>query len=133
VAEVRGLALPPAARVGGIYGVRTRLHNRRDIRAELAVDALEHRSPAAILDTVVQQRGDRLGLIAAVFEHQPGHDHEVRGVRDLRAEPMPRARHRTKPDLILREGGVADCGASCPRSATPSSREVPEMAVFGVR
>ena len=39
----------------------------------------------AVLDGVVPQRRDRLRLIAAVFQHQTGDDHQVRGERDLRA------------------------------------------------
>jgi hypothetical protein len=34
----------------------------------------------------VEERADRLVLVAAVFEHESGDDEQVRGVRDLRSE-----------------------------------------------
>ena len=53
--------------------------------AELGADALEHRLAAAVLDRVVQQRADRLGLAAAHLEHERGDREQVRDVRDLGA------------------------------------------------
>ena len=53
--------------------------------AELGADALEHRLAAAVLDGVVQQRADRLGLAAAHLEHERGDAQQVRDVRDLGA------------------------------------------------
>ena len=41
--------------------------------------------PAAVLDDVVQQRGDRLVLVAVHLEHQRRDREQVRRVRDLRA------------------------------------------------
>src|SRR4051794_7206284 len=43
------------------------------------------RSAAAVLDRVVQQRGDRLVLAASHLEHERGHAQKVRDVRDLGA------------------------------------------------
>ena len=48
-------------------------------------DALEHRRPAAVLDGVVEQRADRLGLAAAHLEHERGDGQQVRDVGDLGA------------------------------------------------
>jgi hypothetical protein len=57
-----------------------------DLGPEPGADAVEHGRPAAVLDGVVEERGDRLVLVAAVFEHESGDDEQVRGVRDLRSE-----------------------------------------------
>ena len=71
------------ARRGRHRGFSEVLDDRRDARAEAPLNPIEHRPSAAVLDGVVQDRGDRLGLVAAVLEHQAADDEQVRQVRDL--------------------------------------------------
>ena len=82
--EVLGLA-PAPRRLGLALAVGVRLDDPRDVVAELVADALEHRPPAAVLDRVVQQRADRLGLAPAHLEHERRDAEQVRDVRDRRA------------------------------------------------
>ena len=54
------------------------------------MDPVEHGRAAAVLDGVVKERGDRLGLVSSVFQDEPGNDHQMRDVGDLGAEtPLP--------------------------------------------
>ena len=50
-----------------------------------SADPFEHRRAAAVLDRVVQQRADRLGLVAAHLEHERGDTEQVGDVRDRRS------------------------------------------------
>lgn len=87
VLEVAPLSLDP--RLGGIAleVVSEVLDDRRDAGAEALVNPLEQRPSAAVLDGVVQHRGDRLFLIAAVLEHQAANYEQVRQIRDLGPDP----------------------------------------------
>ena len=57
--QIRRLALAPRPRVLEVQAVRARLDDRSYLTAKLGADALEQRSSAAVLNAVVQQRGDR--------------------------------------------------------------------------
>ena len=84
VRDVRLLALSPR-RLRRLVGVGARLHDVGDAAAEELTDAPECPVAALVLDGVVQQRGDRLVLVAAVLEDERRDAHEVRDIRDLRA------------------------------------------------
>jgi hypothetical protein len=87
VGDIRGLALAPAPRVVRVEAVRAGFDEVGDTRAEPRSDAIEHRSPSGILGRVVEQRGDRLVLVAPVLEHEPRDDEQVGEVGDLRSHP----------------------------------------------
>jgi hypothetical protein len=71
VGEIARFARAPGARVVGVEAVRACSDDGGDLGAELGADAFEHGWPAAVLDGVVKERGDRLGLVAAVFQDKP--------------------------------------------------------------
>ena len=58
----------------GLDRVGQLLDDLRHPRPELAADPLEQRAPAAVLNRVVQDRRDRLVLVASVLEHESGDD-----------------------------------------------------------
>jgi hypothetical protein len=65
------------------------------------LDSLEQRAPAAILDRVVEKRGDHLILVAAVLEDE-ARDHEEMGhVGDVRPDSARIAVHLVRQ----RDGG----------------------------
>jgi hypothetical protein len=59
--------------------------NLLDARAEAPADLVGLHLVRLVLEGVVQQRGDRLVLVAAVLEHDGGHADQVRDVGDLAA------------------------------------------------
>ena len=79
--DVGALALVPG-RLGFGVAVGVGVDDPCGVLAELEADAFEHRRAAAVLDGVVQERADRLGLAAAHLEHERGHAEEVRDVGD---------------------------------------------------
>lgn len=98
--DVGGLALAPAAPVAeGIQSVRAGGDDLCHARAEIALDPLELRCTAGVLDAVVEHRGDRLILAAAILEHEARDDEQVRHIGDLGPEPA------TAVEL----GGELDC------------------------
>lgn len=87
VLEISSLSLDP--RLIGIAAdvVRAAFDDRRNAGAEAPLDSFKQRPSAAVLDRVVQHRGDRILLIAAVLEHQAANDEQVRQIRDLGPDP----------------------------------------------
>ena len=65
--------------------VAAALDDRGDLGPEPLVDLAERAHAAAVLDDVVQQRGDRRRLVAAVLEHERADREQMREVRDRRA------------------------------------------------
>jgi hypothetical protein len=75
VLEVFLLPRPPRRLFPDNVRVATSLDNGGDARAEVGLDVLEPGLAALVLDRVVEQRRDRLVLVAAVLDHQ-GRDPE---------------------------------------------------------
>jgi hypothetical protein len=86
VAEIVRLALAPGSAIVGIDAIRASLDDRRNLVAEVGPDPLEHRHASAAFHCVVEQRGNRLRLVAAILEHQACDDEQMREIWDLGAE-----------------------------------------------
>ena len=87
--------------------VRAPLDDRGDPGPEAARDPREQRPATAVLDRVVQHRGDRLILIAATLKHQAGDHQQMGHVRDLGAGAAQAAvnllSHRNGGEKALRQ------------------------------
>ena len=83
VLQVAPLPLDPRLRRVTVDRVRAPLDDGCDRLPEAALDPLQHRPAATVLDRIVKHRANRLILVAAVLEHQTGHDEQVRQIRDL--------------------------------------------------
>jgi hypothetical protein len=67
------------------HGVAVGEHDPGDRAAERLLDVRQGVRAAAVLDDVVQERADRLVLVAVHLEHERGDGQQVRGVRHRRA------------------------------------------------
>ena len=81
VGEVALLASEPV-RLGVLERVGAFLDDAGDVVAEALPDLLERGVSAGVFGAVVEERGDRLVLTAAVFEHERAHRKQMRDVGD---------------------------------------------------
>ena len=80
-----GLLPRAPCRLRILEGVGQAVDEHLDHRTEPATDLIQRGLPALILRPVVEQRGDRLVLVAAVLERQAAHGEEMHDVRDRRS------------------------------------------------
>ena len=72
-------ALAPG-RLGIGIGIGATVHHFGDALPKAAADFFQHGRSAAILNDIVQERGDREIFVAARFKHQGRDSHQVRDV-----------------------------------------------------
>ncbi len=94
------LAAPPR-RLGDLVSVSAAVDDLGHAVPEAPANLIEQRPPALVLDSVVQQRGDRLVFVASRLQHQRANRQQMSDIRSTAAFARLVAMQRRRPNERL--------------------------------